>query len=82
MSTYKPIDCGWYDHFEAYATRGTELMISYTEEDGKTKEFVDKIVDLQTRNKEEFAIFSSGLKLRLDQIITLNPLKNDKSIAQ
>ncbi len=71
MSDYKRIACDFYDHFEIYASRKT--WVSILLKDGTT--YNAKIKNLQTANKEEFAILGSGRKVRLDEIQELSELK-------
>lgn len=71
---YKPVDCGWYDYLEIYSMRKTTVTIKFTK-DGKTKNIITKIEDLHTKNKEEFALLSDGMKLRLDHIISIEPIE-------
>jgi|GEM_PF-724427 len=75
---YKPINCDFYDHFEIHAMRGTWVQIDYSE-GSKSNSLVGKIQTLETKNKEEYVIMDSGLRLRLDrieQLIPLNPSDN------
>jgi len=42
--------------------------------EGKRGNFRGRILNLETKNKEEFAILSDGSKLRLDKIESINVL--------
>lgn len=70
---YQPIDCNYYDRLEALATLRQRSRIDYVNTEGQstTLEAV-LIVDLQTRNKEEFMILEDGQEIRLDKLIAVN----------
>jgi YjjG family noncanonical pyrimidine nucleotidase len=69
---YFPVNCDWYDYLEIYAMRKTIVDIKVkTDDDNKT--ITTRIQDLETKNKEEFALLEDGTKLRLDKIISINP---------
>lgn len=71
---YIPVNCDWYDFLEIYAMRKTVVDIEIrTEADPIT--ISTRILDLQAKNKEEFAYLEDGTKLRLDRIITIQPSK-------
>lgn len=65
---YKPLDCGLYDHLEAWATRGVNLCV--VTRDGGC--FEARLNDLQTIGKEEFAYFEGKEAIRLDRIESVN----------
>lgn len=69
---YKAISCVLYDSYEAFSVKKTKLKILYF--NGKEKkEILDYIIRLETKNKEEFMVLNSGIKIRLDRIIELTP---------
>lgn len=69
---YTPIDCGLYDYLEMWSVKKTKVEVTYSE-NGKSKiESDTHIIDLQTRNKEEFVYLSSGKVIRLDNILWIN----------
>jgi len=71
MSDYKRISCDFYDHFEIYASRKT--WVSIVHKNGTV--YNTRIKNLQTANKEEFAIIESGKRIRLDDILELSELR-------
>lgn len=70
---YLPIACHFYDELESAAVRRTLNTIVYLQKD-EEKTIQDYIVDFKNINKEEFAVLKSGLKIRLDKIISFNGL--------
>ncbi len=70
---YTPIDCNYYDRLEAHATRRQRIRIDYRNEQGEAAVLEGAlIVDLQTRNKEEFMILETGQEIRLDKLIAVD----------
>ncbi|PHI20507.1 hypothetical protein CEQ90_07075 [Lewinellaceae bacterium SD302] len=70
---YTPIDCNYYDRLEAHATLRQRIRIDYRNEQGEATALEDAlIVDLQTRNSEEFMILESGHEIRLDKLIAVD----------
>lgn len=75
MSTdYIPIACHFYDELESAAVKRTLSTIVYKEEN-EEKTIEDYVVDFKNINKEEFAVLKSGLRIRLDKIVSFNGLK-------
>jgi len=75
MSTdYIPIACHFYDELESAAVKRTLSTIIY-KEDNEEKTVEDYVVDFKNINKEEFAVLKSGLRIRLDKIVSFNGLK-------
>jgi len=67
---YIPIACQLYDKLEELAVKKVKTKITYLDY-YEEKVVEDFIVDFRTKNKEEFAILSSGLIIRLDKIIEI-----------
>lgn len=70
---YIPIACHFYDELESAAVKRVLSTIVY-KEDGNEKTIEDYVVDFKNINKEEFAVLKSGLRIRLDKIISFNDL--------
>jgi len=70
---YFPVNCDWYDYLEIYAMRKTVVDIEYSEGE-ISKKVTARIENLIAKNKEEFAVLSDGNKIRLDHIVTVQPL--------
>ncbi len=68
---YKPVSCNLYDRLEAFASLGQQVQMRYRSETGEELEQQVRIVDLETKDKQEFLITKSGLRLRLDQILSI-----------
>ncbi|MFY9089379.1 hypothetical protein [Arcobacter aquimarinus] len=69
-NSYKPISCHFYDKLEELAVKKQKVKIIYLDNE-LTLETEDIIVDFRTKNKEEFAVLSTGLIIRLDKIVEI-----------
>ena len=73
---YQPINCGFYDYFEAAITLRKRVVISYL---NANEEIVNKEItpiNLINKNKEEFLLLDDGEKIRLDKITMFDHVKN------
>lgn len=71
---YKRIPCQVYDHFEIAAMRHSVVKIRYQDEQRKEYALETIISTLKTKDEIEYAIFESGLEIRLDWILQLDDL--------
>lgn len=72
---YKRVGCDFYDQLESYATLKKKIAIQYIDSSSSNSVYEEiTIKTLETKNKEEFLISTSGLRIRLDKIISLNDL--------
>lgn len=69
---YKPISCDFYDELEAYATQKKIVAVEFETPEGHMRHCEVRIVNLETRNKEEFVLLDNGLEIRLDYIHSVN----------
>lgn len=69
---YKKVSCDLYDRLESYAIQQKSILIHYFDPAGFGV-IEDEIIikTLETKNKEEFLVAASGLRLRLDKIVSL-----------
>ncbi len=68
---YIPVSCDLLDKIEILATYKKQVLVVYADND----EFIEEQLTIktwETSNKEEFLIAENGLKIRLDQIMSLN----------
>jgi Rho-binding antiterminator len=72
QTDYKPINCSYYDELEAIATLKKKVRVEYFEEKTPVKVSQVGIINLFTRNKEEFVVLSNGLTIRLDRLISVD----------
>lgn len=70
MSDYHPINCSYYDELEALATLRKVATIIYKNDLGKETTLQTRIIDLYTRNKEEFMVLENGTQFRLDRLVS------------
>jgi len=68
---YTPISCDFYDELEALATRKKTCNIVFLN-DGARSQIRGEIADLYTREKVEYMKTTSGLEIRLDQLIEVD----------
>jgi len=70
---YQPISCDYYDILEALAVRRVTTIVEYFSQEGNLQEVSGvKIVNLYTREKEEFMELDNGTVIRLDRLKTVN----------
>jgi len=68
---YTPIDCNFHDILLDKATRKSLVALDYNSPLGiQRKEIV--IMDVYTKEGEEFLLTNSGETIRLDQIVSLD----------
>ncbi len=76
---YQPIDCNFHDKLLDRATRKSKVMLEYDHSNGRQKEEV-VFKDVYTKDGEEFLLTENGMKIRLDQIVSIDgekpPQKN------
>ncbi len=86
---YIPIDCGFYDNLEAFATTQKIVEINYLDADYKKNIHQKiKVKNLETKNGEEFMIFEvientksnkEKIKIRLDRLIDIDGIRVPKN---
>lgn len=72
ITDYTPIDCGFYDYFEAAIVKRRPVELVYLQEDGTTITKTVLLLDLKTEAKEEFVQLQGGEWLRLDRVVALD----------
>ena len=70
MTDYLPINCSYYDELEAIATLKKVVTIIYRDEQEKEVSAATRIINLYTRNKEEFMVLENGVQFRLDRLVS------------
>ncbi|WP_338791836.1 hypothetical protein [Bernardetia sp. MNP-M8] len=82
---YIPVDCGFYDNLEAFATTKKTVTIRYLKSSYDTIIHQKiKVKDLETKNGEEFMIFEvestkEKIKIRLDRLIDIDGITVPKN---
>lgn len=69
---YQPIDCGFYDHFEAAIVQRRPVTLEYFPADGASVTKKIRLLDLKTESGEEFVQLDGGEWLRLDRVVSLD----------
>lgn len=72
---YRPISCDFHSELELLALRRSPVEIHYRSSDGAAATLHAPILDLYTRNGEEFLLLPGQKELRLDSLISVNGLK-------
>ncbi|TGK31623.1 hypothetical protein EHQ05_00390 [Leptospira yasudae] len=74
MDVYVPVSCDLYDRLEEIVLRKIRVSLELSgEEAGTTSTQKQRIFDLVSMNREEFAVLENGEKIRLDKILKINP---------
>ncbi len=74
---YTPINCSFYDYFEAFAVKRQIVSIVYFDEKGEAFNTESRIKDLFSRNKVEYVLLENGLQIRLDYVKELDGMLNE-----
>lgn len=70
--TYNPISCSLHDELLALATLRQIVQIMWHDFDGNEHQANEKIIDVFSRNAQEFLQLSSGKEIRLDQLVNVD----------
>ena len=68
---YKRVNCNFYDQLEAYGVQNKRLSIIYKDKEGEEVNTEIEIKTLETKEKAEYLITKSDLRIRLDKIVSL-----------
>ncbi|MEM6697006.1 MAG: hypothetical protein AAF806_18860 [Bacteroidota bacterium] len=71
-SDYQPISCSFYDILEESATLRKKSIIYFYNTDWQEKQIVSRIINLFTKEKEEFMELENGEVIRLDHLISVD----------
>lgn len=71
-TNYQPIDCNFYDNFEAAIEQRRAVKIEFNEVDGSTSRIETRLLDTKTHFTEEFVQFRDGTWLRLDRVVSVD----------
>ncbi len=69
---YTPINCEFHDVLEATATRRTQAVIRFLDDDGTLTERATRIVTLSARDGIEYAELGTGERIRLDRLVAVD----------
>lgn len=75
MNDYRPINCEFHDLLEALATTRKPAHIEFLQDDATKGLLVGQIKDVYARDGVEYLELSSGEKVRLDRLVTVNGSK-------
>lgn len=65
---YQPINCEFHDAIESYATRGEPVDIVVEDPAENRRIIRTVVVDVYSRNGEEFLLTDAGERIRLDKV--------------
>lgn len=71
-TNYSPIDCNFYDEFEAAMVTRKVVQLEYLDVDGRRKVCVTRLKDTKTLRTEEYLQLMDGSWLRFDRIFAVN----------
>lgn len=69
---YRPIDCTFHDELELRALRRVRCELVYRNDAGAELSRSGRIVDLVTRDGEEYLRLDDGTEVRLDRLIRVD----------
>jgi Rho-binding antiterminator len=75
LPKYIPIDCLFVDRLQDWATRKEVVKIVYRNKAGEVISINTRIIDLYTKNKEEFIVLENKVTFRLDLLVSVNEYK-------
>ena len=74
---YHPISCSYYDRLESLATRRQRCEVAYYSDAlQENQTILGYIIDLYSKNQEEFMVMDTGLVVRLDHLVSVNGILN------
>lgn len=80
-TNYQPIDCNFYDNFEAAIVRRRPVDLEYLDANGERVLSNTRLRDLKTHRTEEFVQLASGEWLRLDRIVSVDGVAAGESCS-
>ncbi len=72
---YEPISCSFHDELEILAMHRQACVIVFTGKDQATIQLTSTIVDVFSRDGEEFVRLADGEEIRLDRLISVDGKK-------
>lgn len=71
-TNYTPINCSFYDNFEAAIVTRRGVALEYRQPDDTVQQINIRLQDLKTHLTEEYVQLSTGEWLRLDRIVSVD----------
>lgn len=72
QNKYCPVDCEFTDELEHFSVLKIKVEVRYWGDDSKLAEESGLIVDITSREKQEFIKMESGVEIRLDRIYEIS----------
>nr|WP_161501313.1 hypothetical protein [Rhodopirellula sp. SM50] len=67
---YTPISCAFYDRLEILAMRKAPTTIRYRDDDDHEHQIAAVVVDVYSKDKQEWVKLDDGTIIRLDRLIS------------
>jgi Rho-binding antiterminator len=67
--SYQPIACHLYDQLEVLALHRQLCLVEYWNEQGESETRQTRLMDLLSRDRQEFVRLEEGIEVRLDALI-------------
>lgn len=71
-TNYQPIDCNFYDNFEAAIVQRRSVKIEYRGLEKRPLRVETRLLDTKTHKTEEYVQFRNGDWLRLDRVVSVD----------
>lgn len=71
-TNYQPIDCNFYDNFEAAIVQGRKVALAYRSTGDATLTVITRLNNLKTHRTEEYVQLENNEWLRLDRIVSVD----------
>jgi Rho-binding antiterminator len=72
--SYQPIACDLYDQLEVLALHRQLCQVEYWNEHGESETRQTRLMDLLSRDRQEFVCLEAGIEVRLDALIRVLPV--------
>lgn len=68
---YEPVDCDFTDELEFVSVKKIQVEVKYWNSNGKLMDCTGQIIDIFTKDKEEFLTMSDSSQIRLDRVFQI-----------
>jgi len=78
-TNYQPVDCNFYDNFEAAIVQRRKIALTYVEAEGEKVTIITGLNDLKTHRTEEYVQLADEKWLRLDRVVAVDGVEAEDS---
>lgn len=68
---YEPVDCDFTDELEFVSVKKIQVEVKYWGPNGALIDCTGRIIDIFTKDKEEFMTMSDSTRIRLDRVFQI-----------